>query len=111
MENYQKIRFSGNLLDKPFGVDDLNFRYSTIPLLIAINVMDHFNANKPFSVKNLFFCFECSSLTVKKYLDKLISEGYIAVFDSKTDRRVRYLKPTEKLLNLMVLYGSNQHNE
>ena len=104
--NFKNILFNGNYLGNPFGVDDLNFRYSTVPLLIAINVFEHFNSNTNISVKKLFSSFECSSLTVKKYLDQLILQGYISVIESDTDRRVRNLKPTQKLLDQMDIYVS-----
>jgi len=104
--DFKHISFSGNYLNNPFEIEDLSFQYSTIPLLIVINVVEDFHANSNLSIKKLFSAFKCSSLTVKKYLDQLISHNYINVVESSSDRRVRYLKPTPALLDLMKIYLS-----
>jgi hypothetical protein len=111
MNQYQNFRFNGNYLVNPFGVKDLSFCYSTIPLLIAVNIVQYFNANRPLSVKKLFSAFGCSSLTVKKYLDQLIALEYVHVVQSSSDRRVRYLEPNQRLLDLMNIYSVDDHDK
>ena len=111
MNDYQNFKLNGNFLDNPFGVDDLAFRYSTIPLLITIYIIQSFNTDSAISVKKLFSAFQCSSLTVKKYLDQLISLELVQIVQSSSDRRVRYLKPTSKLLDLMDTYTSGHLEE
>ena len=111
MNDYQNFKLNGNFLDNPFGVDDLAFRYSTIPLLITIHIIQSFNTDSAISVKKLFSAFQCSSLTVKKYLDQLISLELVQIVQSSSDRRVRYLKPTSKLLDLMDTYTSGHLEE
>jgi DNA-binding MarR family transcriptional regulator len=83
-----------------FPEKELQGQYSSIPMGIALIVMDKQKQAQSLSLKELYSYFSCSHLTVKKFVDALSASGYLQTIKSSTDSRVKYLLMTEKCINL-----------
>jgi DNA-binding MarR family transcriptional regulator len=74
----------------------LQAQYSNIPLKIVLFVLDKQKQGESLSLKELYGYFSCSHLTVKKFVDALVSADYLQSLKSSTDSRVKYLLMTDK---------------
>ena len=54
-------------------------------------------AQSRITVKTLFAAVPYSDAAVRKHFDKLLSENWVFLENDPTDRRIRYIRPTEKL--------------
>ena len=83
-----------------FPEPELNNQYSSIPLGIVFIILDKKQLGESISLKEIYSYFSCSHLTVKKFIDSLITFGYLQTLKSSTDSRVKYLVMTDKCSNL-----------
>jgi DNA-binding MarR family transcriptional regulator len=75
-------------------------QYSSVPLRIVLIVLDKQKKGDSLSLKELYSYFSCSHLTVKKFVDALVSSDYLQNLKSSTDSRVKYLLMTDKCSQL-----------
>ena len=72
-------------------------------LFIAINYLER----KEITIKELFSNLPYSYTAVRQHYNRLLINGYITHKAHKNDRRVKYLEPTNKLINSVLNYAND----
>lgn len=79
-------------------IQHLPLNNSLIPYFIMINVMHYFLEDKALSMKVLSNELTCSHNGTKKQLQVLIKDKWLTVINSQTDKRVKLIRPSKKLI-------------
>jgi len=72
-------------------------------LFISISYLDR----KPITIKELFSNLPYSYTAVRQHYNRLLINGYITHKPHENDRRVKYLEPTNKLVNSVIKYAND----
>ena len=71
--------------------------------LILLLAHNH-NAKKNITVKQLYSSLPHSYTAVRQHYNRFISNGLITLNNDGLDRRIKYIEPTTKLLNIIEKY-------
>jgi DNA-binding MarR family transcriptional regulator len=71
-------------------------------LLLSINSY----SNNKISVKNLFTSLPHSPTAIRHHYQRLINDGWIEHYLDPKDKRVKYIQPTKKFIQIINVYES-----
>jgi len=78
--------------------------HSFIPYDILITVVESHTNNEELTVKALFASLPYSDMGMRYHFRKLLNDGWIELQPMNGDKRVKQIKPTEKLSNQFELF-------
>lgn len=73
--------------------------HSFIPYDILLAVIEGSHKNEELTVKALFTSLPYSDMGLRHHFKRLIENGWIELHATNNDKRVKQVKPTEKLTN------------
>jgi hypothetical protein len=86
------------------SINYLPIGHSFIPYDILITVVDSHTNNKELTVKALFASLPYSDMGLRYHFRKLLNDGWIELQPMNGDKRVKQIKPSEKLSNQFELF-------
>ena len=86
------------------SINHLPIGHSFIPYDILITVVESHTNNEELTVKALFASLPYSDMGLRYHFRKLLNDGWIELQPMNGDKRVKQIKPTEKLSNQFGLF-------
>ena len=86
------------------SINHLPIGHSFIPYDILITVVESHTNNEELTVKALFASLPYSDMGLRYHFRKLLNDGWIELQPMNRDKRVKQIKPTEKLSNQFGLF-------
>jgi len=84
--------------------NSLGSNHSSIPLMVVITVLRVSDGSYP-SVKQIGLTIGCSLPMLTRYLAELRQNGFVELSSSESDRRLRQVIPTARLIEVARLAG------
>lgn len=94
----KKVISSINLINEKI-IHYLPVHNSLLPFHIITTTMSHHMDGKELSLKGLSMHLEWSQTGIRKHVDRLSKDGWVIIDTSSTDKRVKYIKPSQKLID------------
>lgn len=105
MNKQQQVSFVAALtLIRKQSAAHLPIGHSFIPYDILITVVESHTNNEELTVKALFASLPYSDMGMRYHFRKLLNDGWIELQPMNRDKRVKQIKPTEKLSNQFGLF-------
>ena len=105
MNKQQQVSFVAALtLIRKQSAAHLPIGHSFIPYDILITVVESHTNNEELTVKALFASLPYSDMGMRYHFRKLLNDGWIELQPMNGDKRVKQIKPTEKLSNQFELF-------
>lgn len=103
-ENHQLLLESIFKLRK-WVQENLPIENSLIAYDIILLLSIHKYANGHITVKQLFASLPHSATAVRYHYKRFVEDGWIEHYSDLKDKRVKYIKPTEKFFNIIMHYA------
>jgi DNA-binding MarR family transcriptional regulator len=72
-------------------------------LLLQLSIHDY--SKRDLSVKQLYASIPYSYTAIRIHYQRFFNDGWIENYSSKNDGRIKYIRPTKKLLEVINLYA------
>ena len=89
---------------RSWGKENLPFYESVIANDLIIFLAIEFVKGKPLTVKRLFASLPYSYTAVRQHYKKLFKDGWVEHVSDDRDRRIKYIKPSERFINVIDAY-------
>ena len=96
--NSYNISYLDNFLHE--CTTNLPINNSMVAYVIIVKCLNYHLNEKELNLKTLYLEMTCSEIATRDQILKLINGGWVRLEKSKNDKRVKFLKPTEKLIFL-----------
>ena len=87
-----------------WGKENLPLYESVIANDLIIFLAIEFVSGKPLTVKRLFASLPYSYTAVRQHYKKLFKDGWVIHVPDEKDRRIKYVKPSEKFVEVIDSY-------
>lgn len=87
-----------------WGKENLPLYESVIANDLIIFLAIEFVKGKPLTVKRLFASLPYSYTAVRQHYKKLFKDGWVEHVSDDRDRRIKYIKPSERFINVIDAY-------
>lgn len=89
---------------RSWGKENLPLYESVIANDLIIFLAIEFVSGKPLTVKRLFASLPYSYTAVRQHYKKLFEDGWVIHVPDENDRRIKYIKPSEKFIEVIDAY-------
>lgn len=89
---------------RKWGKENLPFYESVIANDLLIFLAIEFANGEPLSIKRLFASLPYSYTAVRQHYKKLFEDGWVIHTPDEKDRRIKYIKPSEKFIEIIDKY-------
>lgn len=89
---------------RKWGKENLPFYESVIANDLIIFLAIEFVSGKPLSVKRLFASLPYSYTALRQHYKKLFEDGWVRHEPDEKDKRIKYIKPSEKFIEVIDKY-------
>ncbi|SNX28775.1 hypothetical protein SAMN06295945_1122 [Polynucleobacter meluiroseus] len=89
---------------RSWGKENLPFYESVIANDLIIFLAIEFVKGKPLTVKRLFASLPYSYTAVRQHYKRLFKDGWVEHISDDRDRRIKYIKPSERFINVIEAY-------
>lgn len=89
---------------RSWGKENLPFYESVIANDLIIFLAIEFVKGKPLTVKRLFASLPYSYTAVRQHYKKLFKDGWVEHVSDDRDRRIKYIKPSERFIEVIDAY-------
>ena len=89
-----------------WGKENLPLYESVIANDLIIFLAIEFVSGKPLTVKRLFASLPYSYTAVRQHYKKLFEDGWVIHIYDEKDKRIKYIKPSEKFIEVIDAYVS-----
>lgn len=89
---------------RTWGKENLPLYESVIANDLIIFLAIEFVKGKPLTVKRLFASLPYSYTAVRQHYKKLFQDGWVEHIADDRDKRIKYIKPSERFINVIDAY-------
>ena len=89
---------------RSWGKENLPLYESVIANDLIIFLAIEFVRGKPLTVKRLFASLPYSYTAIRQHYKKLLKDGWVIHISDVNDKRIKYIKPSEKFIEVIDAY-------
>ena len=89
---------------RSWGKENLPLYESVIANDLIIFLAIEFVRGKPLTVKRLFASLPYSYTAIRQHYKKLFKDGWVIHITDENDKRIKYIKPSEKFIEVIDAY-------
>jgi hypothetical protein len=89
---------------RSWGKENLPFYESVIANDLIVFLAIEFVSGKSLTVKRLFASLPYSYTAVRQHYKKLFKDGWVIHIPDENDKRIKYIKPSEKFITVIDAY-------
>lgn len=89
---------------RSWGRDNLPLYESVIANDLIIFLAVEFVRGKPLTVKRLFASLPYSYTAIRQHYKKLFKDGWVIHISDENDKRIKYVKPSQKFIEIIDAY-------
>ena len=89
---------------RSWGKENLPLYESVIANDLIIFLAIEFVRGKPLTVKKLFASLPYSYTAIRQHYKKLFKDGWVIHIPDENDKRIKYIKPSEKFIEVIDAY-------